>query len=134
MTQEQNRHLLELIVNSSAKQQGNFTKTSELVSRLLQEHFVASSVSIWLFDEKFESEQPVTENQQTSFNSCSKRLIAHYCQIDLNQSKPAFDTQQSEIQFSFFDELRRHRFIAADNISAETQLIHSFEYYQHLVN
>ncbi|MCW3173855.1 putative bifunctional diguanylate cyclase/phosphodiesterase [Shewanella subflava] len=131
MTQEQNRHLLELIVNSSAKQQGNFTKTSELVSRLLQEHFVASSVSVWLFDEKFNGEHSVTENDQTAFNSCSKRLIAHYCAAGLENSKPTFDPQESEIQFSFFDELRRHRFIAAQTITAQSQLIHSFDYYQH---
>ncbi|MCT7943003.1 bifunctional diguanylate cyclase/phosphodiesterase [Shewanella holmiensis] len=130
MTQEQNRHLLELIVNSSAKQQGNFTKTSELVSRLLQEHFVASSVSVWLFDEKFDSAHSANDSNQVSFNSCSKRQIAHYCETDLNQSKTIFEDPQSEIQFSFFDELRRYRFIAADIITAKNQLIHSFDYYQ----
>ncbi|UJF20902.1 sensor domain-containing phosphodiesterase [Shewanella sp. OMA3-2] len=137
MTQKQNQHLLELIVNSSAKQQGNFTKTSELVSKLLQQHFIASLVSVWLFDEKFDSTKTAeVRAEQSSFLSCSKRLIAHYCQTHHNDPKHTLDTKQSDIEFSYFEQLKNHRYIAVNHILPTDQLIHSFDYYQtnHIVS
>jgi diguanylate cyclase (GGDEF)-like protein/PAS domain S-box-containing protein len=129
MTQEQNQHLLELIVNSSTKQQGNFTKTSELVSRLLQQHFVDSTVSVWLFDEKLDSAEPSYDGQQNPSLSCSKRLISHYSGCDNNRPISTLATVQSGINICYFDELKNHRYIATNNISHDNQLIHSFDYY-----
>lgn len=131
MTQEQNQHLLELIVNSSAKQQGNFTKTSELVSKLLQQYFLASLVSVWLFDEKFDSDQAShVSADESAFLSCSKRLIAHYCEANQANSQHAFETEQSEIDFSYFEQLKNHRYIAVNHITSASKLIHSFDYYE----
>ncbi|WP_434926031.1 sensor domain-containing phosphodiesterase [Shewanella sp. HL-SH2] len=136
MTQEQNQHLLELIVNSSAKQQGNFTKTSELVIKLLQQHFVDSTVSVWLFDEKLDSAEPSYDGQQNPSLSCSKRLISHYSGCDNNRPISTLATVQSGINICYFDELKNHRYIATNNISHDNQLIHSFDYYSvnHIVS
>ena len=76
MVQEQHKHLLELIVNSSAKQQGNFTKTSELVCQLLQEHLDVCYSSVWLFDQH-QTKSALNPHTPPLTMQYTKRLIAY---------------------------------------------------------
>ncbi|GGI85171.1 bifunctional diguanylate cyclase/phosphodiesterase [Shewanella gelidii] len=46
-----NQSVIESIVNSDAKQQGDYTQTAELASELLFEHLAVSQVSIWSFSQ-----------------------------------------------------------------------------------
>ncbi|MCL2914099.1 EAL domain-containing protein [Shewanella corallii] len=50
MKQRKHQHLVETIVNSPAKMQGNFRETAELISELLCQHLVLDGVSIWRYN------------------------------------------------------------------------------------
>ncbi|WP_133407335.1 sensor domain-containing phosphodiesterase [Parashewanella tropica] len=70
MKRRKYQHIVETVVNSEQKQQGNFKETAELVSELLYKHLNITGVSVWLF-----------KNEQTALS-----LVAHQRQdstIDL---------------------------------------------------
>ncbi|RLV60607.1 EAL domain-containing protein [Parashewanella curva] len=50
MKRRKYQHIVESIVNSEQKQQGNFKETAELVTDLLLKHLNITGVSVWLFN------------------------------------------------------------------------------------
>ncbi|QIR14517.1 sensor domain-containing phosphodiesterase [Shewanella aestuarii] len=131
MVQEQYKHFLELIVNSSAKQQGNFTKASELVCELLQENLDASFVSVWLFDQQLiEPAAVVSTNNVSPLTYYSKRLIASF----VGDNDTIYDVDNNErqtiIKQAYFDELRHHRYVLTDEVTPDCQLIKSYQFYK----
>lgn len=124
MNQQEKQHLLELIVNSSAKQQGDFSQTSALVCQLLQEHFDASFVSVWLLT----TDPDTTKVNHDDHFVCSHNLVASQTAPSLHHAPDL--RQTNTITPQFFTELRSHRYI----LSSESQLqslTHQFsDYYQ----
>jgi diguanylate cyclase (GGDEF)-like protein/PAS domain S-box-containing protein len=124
MNRKEQAHLLELIVNSSAKQQGDFTKTAQLVCQLLHEYFTASYVSVWLLRSQSESDAFTIDNGYI----CEHSLIASKIDADLNYSS---HLRQVTIDAEYFNELRCHRYISSTD-SQHINLIQTFsDYYQH---
>ncbi|MCL1142505.1 EAL domain-containing protein [Shewanella gaetbuli] len=133
MTQEQYRHLLELIVNSSAKQQGNFAKTSELVCKLLLQQFDVCAVSVWLFDEEFDNQNSVEPNEE-QFVFCSKRPISSYFSANVTHTHLSRNEQNWSITFDFFKQLKQHRYLSENpHVKPEYQILEHEFYVQNNV-
>jgi len=123
MNQKKQQHLLELIVNSSAKQEGDFPKTSELVCQLLREYFAASFVSVWLLRRQSDSDGFTIENGHI----CEHSLIASKIDDKLNYLS---HLRQVTIDPQYFNELRSHRYILPTD-SQHINLVQTFsDYYQ----
>ncbi|MGX9461664.1 EAL domain-containing protein [Shewanella sp. A14] len=124
MNRQEQQHLLELIVNSSAKQQGDFTKTSELVCQLLHDYFSASFVSVWTLDDKDIGDAKVVNNdfvcEQTLVASKTSDNLIHFSHM-----------RQMTIESAYFDELRSHRYILSTD-TPHIDLVEAFsDYYKH---
>ena len=101
MKQTEQQHLLELIVNSVAKEKGDFTRTSELACKLLLKHFNATCVSvISLRNKALEQKVVACLSPVTAISDAIKQL--------------RHDNFASE---TYFEEIRRYRHIAS-SISA----------------
>ncbi|GGB63499.1 putative bifunctional diguanylate cyclase/phosphodiesterase [Shewanella inventionis] len=124
MNRKEQQHLLELIVNSSAKQQGDFTATSELVCQLLREHFDASFVSVWLL-----SQDDSTPSKLDVFHVCQHNLVASHVANMLEHN--ASLRQTSAIDPLYFTELRSHRYLLSSDDPQSAQIPQFIAYYQH---
>tara|TARA_R110002033_G_C3880235_1_gene237970 strand:+ start:271 stop:2502 length:2232 start_codon:yes stop_codon:yes gene_type:complete len=123
MSRREHQHLLELIVNSSAKQQGDFTKTAELVCQLLRDYFKASFVSVWSLRHKNNDGLLVDE-----------RLISEHSLVASDVDQTLVYTshlKQMTIDPQYINELRCHRYILSTD-NAHINLVDTFsDYYQH---
>lgn len=61
MKRRQHQHLLESLVQSTAKQQGDFTKTAELTTELLCQNLAVSLVSVWTFSSDQQTQSLVAQ-------------------------------------------------------------------------
>tara|TARA_R110000868_G_scaffold173400_2_gene409515 strand:+ start:99 stop:419 length:321 start_codon:yes stop_codon:yes gene_type:complete len=105
MNRKEQQHLLELIVNSSAKQQGDFSKTAELVCQLLREYFAASFVSVWTLVSQSANDD-FTADDEDNF-TCEHTLVAS--KIDETLSHLSH-LRHITIDPQYFNELRSHRY------------------------
>lgn len=76
MKQRKYQHIVESIVNSVAKQQGDVTKTAELATELLCHHLLVSQASVW----SLSADQRV-QFQLAQFGPASAQLIARPAHI-----------------------------------------------------
>ncbi|QDE31375.1 MULTISPECIES: EAL domain-containing protein [Shewanella] len=130
MNRQDQQHLLELIVNSNAKQQGDFTKTSEFVCQLLLEYFAASFVSVWTLGNNTANDGLVVNDNSIVDGSCVCEHTLVASQI-ADQLVHVSNLRTTAIEPQYFDELRSHRYILS-NGNSQINLIHTFsEYYQH---
>ncbi|AZG36393.1 MULTISPECIES: bifunctional diguanylate cyclase/phosphodiesterase [Shewanella] len=124
MNRKEQQHLLELIVNSSAKQQGDFKKTAELVCQQLREYFAASFVSVWSLRNKNDSNGFADDDDFI----CEHTLVASKVNDKLSHLS---HLRQMTIDPQYFNELRSHRYILSTD-STHINLVQTFsEYYQH---
>ncbi|MGP1721276.1 sensor domain-containing phosphodiesterase [Shewanella frigidimarina] len=124
MNRKEQQHLLELIVNSSAKQQGDFTKTAELVCQLLREYFTASFVSVWTLVSKTDNDDFTADDNFI----CEHTLVASKIDEKLSHSS---HLRQITIDPQYFNELRSHRYILSSD-NPHINLVQTFsDYYQH---
>ncbi|WP_394131592.1 EAL domain-containing protein [Shewanella maritima] len=118
MNQEQDQHLLELIVNSSAKQKGDFTGTAELVCDSIRQYSDASQVSVWLFRRDFSLQDQILPNYQQEVSyTYNNALIAKRSHHDWK-----IGTQELRAKLSFpdayFKSLRKHRYVYTQDPSS----------------
>jgi diguanylate cyclase (GGDEF)-like protein/PAS domain S-box-containing protein len=126
MNRKEQQHLLELIVNSSAKQQGDFSKTAELVCQLLREYFAASFVSVWTLVSQSANDD-FTADDEDNF-TCQHTLVAS--KIDESLSHLSH-LRHITIDPQYFNELRSHRYILSSD-NSHINLVETFsDYYQH---
>ncbi|NMH63889.1 EAL domain-containing protein [Shewanella salipaludis] len=103
MKRHQQQQILTLVVNSVAKQQGDFLKTAELITELLSQHLQVTDVAVWSF----------SDDQQMQI------LAAHYgTLLTHDTSRPAHIIDFPE----YLAELRSHRFIDALDTSTDSRL------------
>ncbi|WOT06685.1 putative bifunctional diguanylate cyclase/phosphodiesterase [Shewanella youngdeokensis] len=106
------QNLLEQIVNSEAKQCGDFFATAKLATELLLEHLELSRVVVYGLNEK-------TNNLEQVY---IQPALAFGCDI---QSRP--QPLSSPI---FIEELRVNRYVASDDCVVDDRLIELSSYYQ----
>ncbi|MFS1438583.1 putative bifunctional diguanylate cyclase/phosphodiesterase [Shewanella sp. 10N.286.48.A6] len=114
MKQTEQRHLLELIVNSVAKEQGDFKQTSELVCKLLLKFFNASSVSVISLRNKSLKQEIIA---CLSADDSLKQLIYQHRNDNL-------------VANAYFDDIRRYRHIVSDSSQTDTRLQGLSAYYK----
>ncbi|MBW3530095.1 GGDEF domain-containing phosphodiesterase [Shewanella sp. DC2-4] len=110
MKRRQHQHLLESLVQSTAKQQGDFTKTAELTTELLCQNLAVSLVSVWTF----------SSDQQT------QSLVAQFGSImlqDIHRPKLLQDCPR------YVHELKTLRHIDAGNALTDPRLSELAECY-----
>ena len=129
MNRKEQQHLLELIVNSSAKQQGNFSETSEMVCQLLREYFDASFVSVWLLTNSIDDTHTIDATNSDGFYVCAHNLVASNIADPLSHN--ASLRQTSIIEPQFFTELRLHRFILSSDVHQKNLIQQFASYYEH---
>ncbi|WP_445778050.1 sensor domain-containing phosphodiesterase [Shewanella sp.] len=128
MNRKEQQHLLELIVNSSAKQQGDFTATSELVCQHLRVQFDASFVSVWLLTDNDGEHNAVGNTNTNDLHICAQNLVAS-CVVDTLEHHPSL-RQTTSIDPDYFNQLRLHRYILSSD-EHQQQLVEQFSaYYQ----
>ncbi|MCC4831727.1 EAL domain-containing protein [Shewanella sp. 1_MG-2023] len=114
MMKQTEQHLLELIVNSVAKEKGDFTGTSELVCKLLLKHFNATCVSVISLRNKALEQKVV---------ACLSPVVA----ISDAIKQLRHDNFASE---SYFEEIRRYRHIASSISATDKRLSCFSDYYK----
>ncbi|MCG9963395.1 putative bifunctional diguanylate cyclase/phosphodiesterase [Shewanella cutis] len=110
MKRRQHQHLLESLVHSTAKQQGDFTKTAELATELLCQNLAVSLVSVWIF----------------SADQLSQSLVAQFGAMALQDVHRPHLLQQVP---RYLTELKNHRHIDAGNTLVDprlTELVDSY--------
>ncbi|MBR9727259.1 EAL domain-containing protein [Shewanella intestini] len=127
MNQQQHQHLLELIVNSSAKEQGNFALTAELVCQQLREYCQVSQVFVWLFDEQ-EKVNHLLEQQDKADRNVYQ-LIAHSHGKTQLFSQFASHRKGVTTHADYINELRLHRYIQASDAQSHPLLTQLHDYY-----
>ncbi|WP_415837708.1 diguanylate cyclase domain-containing protein, partial [Shewanella livingstonensis] len=124
MNRKEQQHLLELIVNSSAKQQGDFVKTAELVCQLLREYFEASFVSVWSLRHKIDNDSFAAADNFI----CEHSLVASNIDDKLSYLS---HLRQITVDPQYFNELRSHRYILSSD-NPHINLVETFsDYYQY---
>ena len=103
MAEFSHQQLLEQIVNSTAKQQGDFTKTAELATELLFEHLGLSDVSVWGF----------SDEQNLQFT------VARFGDLLIDQIQRTHHIASCP---SYLSELKQRLFIASSNASNDPRL------------
>ncbi|SUI72282.1 sensor domain-containing phosphodiesterase [Shewanella morhuae] len=103
MKRRQHQHLLESLVHSTAKQQGDFTKTAELTTELLCQNVTLSLASVWMF-----SPDQQTQSLEAQFGSMMLQDIHRPKRL---QSCPRY-----------LHELQTHRHIDAGNTVTDSRL------------
>lgn len=103
MAEFSHQQLLEQIVNSTAKQQGDFTKTAELATELLFEHLGLSDVSVWGF----------SDEQNLQFT------VARFGDLLIDQTQRTHHIASCP---SYLSELKQRLFIASSNASNDPRL------------
>jgi len=99
----QHQHLLESLVHSAAKQQGDFAKTAELATELLCQNLTVSLVSVWLF----------------SADQLSQSLVAQFGSMMLQE---VHRPQLLKDCPRYLQELKNHRHIDAGNTLVDPRL------------
>ncbi|GIU53203.1 bifunctional diguanylate cyclase/phosphodiesterase [Shewanella sp. KT0246] len=114
MKQSKQQHLLELIVNSVAKEKGDFTQTSELACKLLLKYFNATSVSvISLRNEALEQKVVACLSPNTEVSDAIKQLRHNHLTSE-----------------SYLEEIRCYRHIASSISATDKRLSCFSDYYQ----
>lgn len=103
MKRRQHQHLLESLVHSTAKQQGDFTKTAELATELLCQNLAVSLVSVWIF----------------SADQSSQSLVAQFGAMPLQDT---YRPSQLQTLPCYLNELKNHRHIDAGNTLIDPRL------------
>ncbi|MCL1084750.1 sensor domain-containing phosphodiesterase [Shewanella glacialipiscicola] len=103
MKRRQHQHLLESLVHSTAKQQGDFTKTAELTIELLCQNVTVSLASVWTF-----SSDQQTQSLEAQFGSMMLQ--------DIHRPKRLQDCPR------YLHELQTHRYIDAGNTVIDPRL------------
>ncbi|WP_372872821.1 EAL domain-containing protein [Shewanella sp.] len=103
--------LVEQIVLSAAKQQGDFVKTAELATELLCQSLNLHAASVWAFDAELSTQYPVAQFGKGILHSDIKRpLFISSCPL-------------------YLDELRNRRHIDASDTQQDQRLIELCESY-----
>ncbi|WP_144208111.1 putative bifunctional diguanylate cyclase/phosphodiesterase [Shewanella donghaensis] len=113
MRQTEQQHLLELIVNSVAKEKGDFKQTSELACKLLMKYFNATCVSVISLRDK----------------ALEQKVIACLSPNLTFEESVNFHRNNSLISDSYFDELRRFRHVFSNSSQSDKRLQSFNEYY-----
>lgn len=103
MKRRQHQHLLESLVYSPAKQQGDFTKTAELTTELLCQHLAISSAAVWTF----------------CTNQTTQSLVTQFGVVDLQDIQRPANLSCCPI---YLTELSRHRHIDVGNAYSDPRL------------
>ncbi|NKF52588.1 EAL domain-containing protein [Shewanella sp. WXL01] len=128
MNRQEHQHLLELIVNSSAKQQGNFALTAELVCQQLREYCQVTQVFVWLFDQPVVNSSILEQPKRSEQNYY--QLVAHaHGDSDLFNDY-ASHRKLARTNQEYVDELRLHRYIQTDDAQNHPLLTQLSSYYQ----
>ena len=112
MKKHSDQKLLEQIVNSEAKQNGDFTATAKLSAELLLKQFAISRVVISGLNEETDS------------------LESIYCTSSATLNSEFASRPQPSLCPIFIEELRVNRHIASDNCIAEERLIELNDFYR----
>ncbi|WP_394494987.1 sensor domain-containing phosphodiesterase [Shewanella sp. ENK2] len=113
MKQNEQQHLLELIVNSKAKEKGDFTATSELACKLLLKYFNATCVSvISLRNKALEQKVVACASPNTSMVEVTQKFRHKHFASEL-----------------YFDEIRRYRHVVSNISPTDKRLTCFSEYY-----
>ncbi|MCL1041215.1 EAL domain-containing protein [Shewanella marisflavi] len=84
MIKRQFQHLLEIIVNSTEKQEGQFKETAELACRLLSQSLAVERVGVCLFDVDNDTTQLIAQGDQSL---SALRPVPSHCTAYLNELK-----------------------------------------------
>lgn len=103
MAEFSHQQLLEQIVNSTAKQQGDFTKTAELATELLFEHLSLSDVSVWGFSDELHLQFPIARFGDLLIDKTQRTHHISSCPL-------------------YLSELKKRLYIASSNASTDSRL------------
>ena len=115
MNKRKHQHIVETIVNSPAKTQGNFRQTSQLVTQLLCQHLTIDGVSVWRYNHnlteqhnvaQFSPRNNVYSLRDDDLSICPDYLHCLKANRFIDASDPLTDSRVSEIQPHWLDARR----------------------------
>ncbi len=105
------QQLIEQIVNSTAKQQGDFTKAAELATELLFEHMSLSDASVWGFSDEQALQFPIARfgdllldnaKRTPHIASCHRYLDELKQRLHIASGKASQDSRLQELASDYF--------------------------------
>lgn len=112
MKRRQHQHLLESLVHSTAKQQGDFAKTAELATELLCQNLTVSSVSVWTFSPDQQSQSLVAQfgammlqdiHRPKLLQACPRYLYELKTRRHIDAGNTLIDPRLSELSQVYFN-------------------------------
>lgn len=85
MTRRKHQHVVEVIVNSAGKVQGDFNATAKLVVNLLCRHLVINSASVWLFSRDLSCQHQIASSAISEMTSTFRPEALASCPRYLKQ-------------------------------------------------